>query len=128
MKNKSIKSVFKPKSFYTIGGKLWVECEGEKFFGPGPVELLENIEKTGSINKAAKEMDMSYKKAWAIINALNTLVLKPFVITQSGGEKGGGSIITAEAKKFIKYHKQLRERFATFLEKETNKLNLSFQV
>ena len=124
MNKESIKSLLNPVAAYKIGGKLWIECNGKKIFGPGPVELLALIEHTGSISKAAKEMNMSYKKAWEIINALNELVAHPLVITQSGGEKGGGSVITDDAKKLIEYHKQLRERFEAFLEKETSGLSL----
>ena len=124
MNNESIKSLLNPAGAYKIGGKLWIECDGKKFFGPGPVELLALIDQTGSINRAAKEMNMSYKKAWEMINELNELVVHPLVITQSGGEKGGGSVITEEAKKLINYHKQLRERFNAFLEKETAEFSL----
>lgn len=124
MKKNSIRSILDPKATYTVGGKLWIECKGEKFFGPGPVELLEQIDTTGSINKAAKQMGMSYKKAWEIVNALNTKLLNPLVITQSGGEKGGGSILTEDAKRLIAYHKQLREKFAAFLEKESINLTV----
>jgi len=125
MSNKSIKSILNKKFVYKISGRLWIECEGKGFFGPGRVELLQRIEQTGSINKAAKEMDMSYKKAWEMINELNTQASTPLVITQAGGEKGGGSMITEEAKKLIAYHQQLRKRFVTFLEKETKNFMLS---
>ena len=108
---------------YKISGRLWIECEGVGFFGPGRVELLQRIEKTGSINKAANEMGMSYKKAWEMINALNGQASKPLVITQTGGNMGGGSVITGEAKNLIAYHNQLRQRFISFLEKETQSLN-----
>ena len=47
---------------FEVNGSLWIESNGERFFGPGPVELLERIEKTGSINQAARQMEMSYKK------------------------------------------------------------------
>ena len=124
MNKKSIKSLLNSDATYKISGKLWIECNGKKFFGPGPVELLVLIDQTGSINRAAKEMNMSYKKAWEIINALNELVVHPLVITQSGGEKGGGSVVTEEARKLIAYHKQLRERFEAFLQKETAELSL----
>ena len=119
MTDKSLQPILNKKAAYKICGTLWIECDGERFFGPGRVELLEKIEKTGSINKAAKEMEMSYKKAWEMINALNSQASKPLVITQTGGEKGGGSVITAEAKELIAYHRQLRQRFISFLENET---------
>ena len=108
---------------FVVNGSLWVERNGERFFGPGPVELLERIEKTGSINQAARQMKMSYKKAWEIINALNTNAGHPYVVTQTGGTSGGGSTITIEAKAMIARYRQLREKFEAFLEKETQKLN-----
>ena len=106
-----------------VNGSLWLEAGGDRFFGPGPVELLERIEKTGSINQAARQMRMSYKKAWEIINMLNSHAGKPFVITQTGGTSGGGSAITGEAKAMISRYRQLREKFEAFLEKESKKLN-----
>jgi len=110
------------KGAFTINGSLWMEKNGQRFFGPGPVELMELIEETGSINQAAKKMKMSYKKAWEIVNNLNTMTARPLVITATGGEKGGGSSITAEAKQLIAYHRLLRERFRKFLETETKRL------
>ena len=107
-----------------VNGSLWLESGGEHFLGPGPVELLERIADTGSISNAAKEMKMSYKKAWEIVNRLNEHMAAPVVIPQAGGEKGGGSTLTPEALELIKYHRQLRKRFATFLEKETKQLGI----
>lgn len=125
MGKESVKSILNQKFAYKISGRLWIECEGEGFFGPGRVELLREIENTGSINKAAKQMGMSYKKAWEMINALNAQAGKLLVITQTGGDKGGGSLVTEEAKQLIAYHQQLRARFLAFLEKETRNLNIS---
>jgi len=109
---------------FEVNGSLWIESNGERFFGPGPVELLERIEKTGSINQAARQMEMSYKKAWEIINALNKSTGHLYVVTQTGGTSGGGSAITSEARKMISRYRQLREAFDSFLEKETKKLNI----
>ena len=122
MADKSLKSILNKKLPYSICGSLWIECDGERFFGPGRVELLQKIEKTGSISKAAKEMGMSYKKAWDLVNNMNTMAAQPFVLTSTGGEKGGGSVISEEAKQMIQYHRQLRERFRQFLEQETARL------
>ena len=122
MHQSSVQSILHEDFTYTVTGSLWLECEGKRFFGPGRVELLQLIEETGSINKAARQMGMSYKKAWEMVSALNAQASHPFVITQTGGEKGGGSVITAEAKQLIEYHRQLRQRFRDFLEKETGLL------
>ena len=119
---RSIKRFLKKGFNFQVTGSLWIECEGERFLGPGKVELLERIADTGSINKAAKQMGMSYKKAWGMVKILNRQTAKPFVIVQTGGEKGGGSTLTEEAWQLIKYHRLLRERFTGFLKKETNRL------
>lgn len=119
---KPIKGILK-KGEYKVRGSLWIEGNGTRFWGPGPVELLEHIEATGSINQAAKQMGMSYKKAWEIVNRLNAMSTSPLVLTATGGEKGGGSSISAEAKQMITYHHLLRERFQAFLEQETKDLD-----
>ena len=107
---------------YEVRGSLWLECKQERFFGPGRVELLSAIAETGSISKAAKQMGMSYKKAWEMVNALNAQTVRPVVIPQTGGDRGGGSTLTGEALQLINYHRLLRERFARFLERETRRL------
>jgi|SRR6185312_16246265 len=113
---------FLPLTEVAVNGSLWIEHQGQRFFGPGPVQLLELIEETGSINQAAKRMEMSYKKAWSIVNNLNSTALRPMVITATGGQKGGGSTISPEAKAFIAYYRELRERFNKFLEAETARI------
>jgi molybdate transport system regulatory protein len=110
-----------PEKDLRVNGSLWLEHDGRRFFGPGPVQLLEGIADTGSISKAAKKMQMSYKKAWEIVNNLNTTASRPLVITATGGEKGGGSIITAEARELIAAYKELRQRFSAFLEQESER-------
>ena len=120
---KSTRNILNKHKSFSVKGSLWIECNGERFFGPGPVELLERINDTGSINQAAKQMQMSYKKAWEIISMLNSSSAQPLVVTQTGGSSGGGSVITDEAKAMIDWYRQLRERFSVFLQKETDKLN-----
>jgi len=118
----SIRHLLKAEAQYVVRGTLWIECEKERFFGPGRVELLQRIDETGSIRRAAADMGMSYKKAWDMVAAVNKQAERPLVIPKVGGEKGGGSVITAEARELIAYHAQLRQRFLAFLEKETNDL------
>jgi molybdate transport system regulatory protein len=118
----AIRHMLKEELQYFVRGTLWIECESERFFGPGRVELLERIEETGSIRKAAADMGMSYKKAWGMVTALNRQGQRPLVMVKAGGEKGGGSVITDEARELIRVHNLLRERFLAFLDKET--LNL----
>src|SRR3569833_534573 len=111
---KSIKDILKKDLEIKVGGKIWLESGGERFFGPGPMELLEKIGETGSISNAAKAMNMSYKKAWELINHLNAQTSFPVIIAQTGGEKGGGSTLTPEGTELIKYYKALRKCFFFF--------------
>jgi molybdate transport system regulatory protein len=120
--DKSIKHILKSEPAIRVNGSLWLESDGKRFFGPGPVELLERIAETGSISEAAKGMKMSYKKAWELVNALNERSADPLVIPRTGGEHGGGSTITDEARELIDYHRDLRKRFAAFLAEETKNL------
>ncbi|WP_276481069.1 winged helix-turn-helix domain-containing protein [Paraflavitalea pollutisoli] len=115
-------SDFLKEGNYRVRGSLWIEGDGTRFWGPGPVELLGHIDATGSINQAAKAMGMSYKKAWEIVNRLNAMSKEPLVVTATGGEKGGGSALSETARAMIAYHHGMRERFQQFLEAETKRL------
>jgi len=58
--------------------------------GPGKAELIERIAQTGSISAAAREMGMSYRRAWQLVGALNTAFRERVVETAIGGRRGGG--------------------------------------
>lgn len=120
----SVKHILKSTAEVKVNGSLWLEAGDKRFFGPGPVELLERIAETGSISEAAKAMRMSYKKAWELVNTLNEHTEKPVVIPRTGGEHGGGSTITDEARELIAWHRDLRKRFAAFLAEETRNSQL----
>ena len=62
--------------------------------GPGKIELLEHIASAGSISAAARQMSMSYKHAWDLVEEMNKLFAKPVVAAQPGGRKGGGAALT----------------------------------
>lgn len=106
----------------SANGSIWIEKNGIKFFGKGPLELLEGIEKTGSINEAAKMMELSYKKAWTIIQRINEVSGSEMVITKAGGNKGGGAIITPSAKELMNQYRKMTLNFHSFLEKESKQL------
>ncbi len=99
--------------------RCWIDIDGVKFFGPGRAELLELIQESGSITKAAKAMGMSYKKSWAMIDEMNTRGQKPFVITQKGGKKGGGTELTETGKKVAMAYRKLTNKLQAIVNKET---------
>jgi molybdate transport system regulatory protein len=69
--------------------------------GPGKIELLEHLQKTGSITKAARAMDMSYMRAWTLIRTMNRLFKQPLVVSTHGGAHGGGGAELTEAGREI---------------------------
>ncbi|MBD2699727.1 LysR family transcriptional regulator [Spirosoma sp. BT702] len=105
-----------------INGRIWLETTAddatERFMGIGRLELLGHIQRTGSINQAAKAMQMSYKRAWDLVQSMNTQANTPLVSTQTGGEKGGGAIVTEEGEKYLNHFRGLQERFQQFLANE----------
>jgi molybdate transport system regulatory protein len=62
--------------------------------GPGKIDLLEAIDRAGSITSAAKSLGMSYNRAWHLVAELNEVLVKPAVEGNKGGADGGGSAIT----------------------------------
>ena len=103
--------------------RVWVDLDGERFFGPGRAELLQLIQDTGSISKAAKSMGMSYKKAWAMVDEMNEKAKKPYVIAQKGGQKGGGTEVTEAGMKMVTAYTKMMSRIQAIVEKEKSLLD-----
>lgn len=75
--------------------------------GPGKVALLETIAKTGSISAAARQLGMSYRRAWVLIDEVNRSLRSPAVSTSAGGTRGGGSALTPVGKKLVKHYRAI---------------------
>jgi molybdate transport system regulatory protein len=73
---------------------LRINLDPEGRIGPGKIALLEEISSSGSISAAARAMDMSYKRAWDLVDDLNRLFGKPLVAARTGGKSGGGAALT----------------------------------
>ncbi|TBW27149.1 winged helix-turn-helix domain-containing protein [Gramella sp. KN1008] len=99
--------------------KCWVENDGGKFYGPGPNELIKQIQKEGSLSKAAGKMNMSYRKAWDIVQRLNDNSGELFVILKKGGQHGGGAEVTSYALEVMREYEKMEKHFCE-LAKEQN--------
>jgi molybdate transport system regulatory protein len=73
---------------------LRINLDPEGRIGPGKIELLERIATFGSIAAAGRSMGMSYRRAWELVEELNTIFGKPVVERQIGGKHGGGAKLT----------------------------------
>jgi len=100
--------------------KLWIEKDGEKVFGDGPLDILHRVERTGSLRQAAEEINMSYSQAWNLIKDLEKRLGFNLLKRSVGGEKGGGSEITEEAR-------ELMIKFEMFRNKAKESLNLLYK-
>ncbi len=81
--------------------KIWLDDKG-KVFGRGPSELLKRVEATGSLNRAASQMGMSYSKAWRLIKTMEEKLGFALLDKKVGGPAGGGSKVTPRARELIK--------------------------
>lgn len=90
-------------------GKFYLTDEaGRRIFGPGPAELLEQVERTGSLRAAAGKMGLSYSKALKILHTAERGLAMPLVSTEAGGLGGGGSTITPQARALLAWFRQAR--------------------
>lgn len=78
--------------------------------GPGKADLLEGIERTGSIAAAGREMGMSYKRAWQLVETMNAMFCEPLVHSSRGGTKGGGAVLTEAGKAVLAEYRGLEEK------------------
>ncbi len=73
----------------------------DDMIGPGKAELLERIDRCGSIAAAGREMGMSYKRAWELVGTLNAMFREPVVESTRGGPGGGGAMLTAAGREVL---------------------------
>jgi molybdate transport system regulatory protein len=87
-----------------------IDLEAGGRIGPGKIALLEAIRKTGSITAAAKSMQMSYRRAWLLVDELNQLLAEPVVTTATGGAAGGGTTLTPVGEKTVALYHSIEAR------------------
>ena len=82
---------------------------GEKCFGPGIAELLERIERSGSLRKAAGEMGMAYSRAWNVVNECEKALGFELIARAAGGHAGGGSRLTERGARMLGSYRKMEE-------------------
>jgi molybdate transport system regulatory protein len=75
--------------------------------GPGKADLLTLISETGSINSAAKQMKMSYMRAWLLVQVMNDCFREPLVRTERGGAEKGGAKLTACGRRVLQLYREM---------------------
>jgi len=90
--------------------KIWIEKDGEKVFGDGPLDILHRVERTGSLRQAATEINMSYSQAWNLMKDLEKRLGFDLLKRKVGGESGGGSQLTEQARDLMMKFEMFRKR------------------
>jgi len=81
--------------------------------GPGRARLIALIDSTGSISAAARQMGMSYRRAWQLVDAINSSFARPVVVTAVGGKRGGGSAVTAFGREIVTQYAAMEDKAST---------------
>jgi len=81
--------------------------------GPGKIALLEAIRSTGSISAGARALDMSYRRAWLLVEQINHALREPAVTAETGGRSGGGASLTPVGERVIGLYRSIETHART---------------
>ncbi|MCQ4250073.1 TOBE domain-containing protein [Pseudomonas stutzeri] len=98
-----------------IDGQLWFNRGERGYLGGKRIELLQQIEATGSITRAAKAIKLSYKAAWDAVDAMNNLSERPLVSRAAGGTGGGGTQLTEFGREMLHVWQRMQHEYERFL-------------
>ncbi len=107
---------------YKIKSRIWIEANNNVLLGEGRVQLLKAIQNTGSLSKAAKSLNLSYKKAWQLLDSINKSAKKPVTINSIGGKGGGGAQITEYGILLIGVFDEINKNCWSFLDEQLEKI------
>jgi molybdate transport system regulatory protein len=95
-----------------------IDLDSEGRIGPGKIQLLENIRSCGSISAAGRAMEMSYKRAWDLVDEINRICRHPAVERQTGGKNGGGAVLTPFGMSLVARYRKIERDAASAVRKE----------
>ncbi|HMM90152.1 winged helix-turn-helix domain-containing protein [Bradyrhizobium sp.] len=101
---------------------LRIDIDAAGRIGPGKIELLETIHRSGSISAAGRAMDMSYKRAWDLVDEINRVCRQAAVERQTGGKNGGGAALTPFGLSLVARYRKIERNAATAARKELEAL------
>ena len=90
--------------------RISIVFESGARIGPGKARLLESIRDTGSISAAARDMGMSYKRAWLLLDSINQAFTEPVVTAATGGSGGGGASLTAFGAEVLERYRRIQDQ------------------
>jgi len=106
-----------------LRGKIWIEQDGSHLFGKGRAELLEAVDREGSILAAAQRLGMSYRHAWSMLRDCQERCGRRLVETERGGSDGGGARVTEFGRRMLRAYRRIEFRFQKLIEDAQNELD-----
>ena len=94
----------------TCRPRIRIKAGKDIALGPGKVDLLEAIEHTGSISAGARELGLSYRRAWDLVDTMNHCFKHPLVERVKGGKGGGGAQLTAEGREILELYRTMETK------------------
>jgi len=104
------------------GIRLRVFLDPDIAIGPGKAEILEGIRETGSIAAAGRRMNMSYKRAWLLVDTMNGCFREPLVKTSRGGRSQGGARLTETGEQVLAHYRRMEAKAAEAVEAEMREM------
>jgi molybdate transport system regulatory protein len=86
--------------------------------GPGRADLIDAVDRTGSISAAARDMGMSYRRAWLLIETTNASFVEPLVVANIGGCGGGGALVTEFGRSVVEHYRAMERKAAEAIAKD----------
>jgi molybdate transport system regulatory protein len=105
-----------------------VDFGSDRALGPGKVRLLEAVRNCGSISQAGRSLDMSYRRAWLLIDDMNRCFREPVVAAQPGGAQGGGAALTAFGEQLIKKYRAIEAQATAAAKEQLRDLETSLRA
>lgn len=93
-----------------ISLKIRLQLGDDIAIGPGKADLLEGIQRSGSISGAARELGMSYRRAWLLVETMNRCFREPLVISLVGGRHGGGARLSDTGEQVLQHFRHIETR------------------
>lgn len=108
----------------TLRPRLFVRVivGNRRLIGPGRADLLDQLDRTGSISAAARAMRMSYRRAWLHIDDLSHQLGRPIVETAQGGRRGGGAVLTETGRTLLNAYRRMQKRACDAAERDLEAL------